>query len=31
MSFPAQGPVDPNRLWRTAHQVPFAAKLVSRL
>lgn len=28
--FPANGPVDPNRAWRTARQVPFAAQMLFR-
>ncbi|KAK8042510.1 Phosphoglycerate mutase-like protein [Apiospora phragmitis] len=28
--FPATGPVDPDRAWRTARQVPFAAQMLFR-
>lgn len=28
--YPAEGPVDPDRAWRTARQVPFAANMVWR-
>ncbi|ORY59738.1 histidine phosphatase superfamily [Pseudomassariella vexata] len=27
-NYPAEGPVDPNRAWRTARQVPFAAQML---